>query len=371
MMMINRLEIGNLKEGLHVEFKESYDSLPKNLFETICAFLNTEGGTIYLGIDDTGKIKGIKKESIEMFLDQIASLSNNPWASLSNEELLKIAGFTGHEKEERKQSINLAGILVFGSDEIIREILPAYKFDCLLRRNNVDRYDDRLIIDTNLICAFELMMGFAQKHMNDPFYLEGEQRVSLRDAIFREAISNIIAHRDYTHGSPARFIISQDSIIMDNPCTPHYFGKITPENLVPFAHNPVICRFMIQLGRFDQLGSGVRNIHKYLPLYSKGQKPTFEEVPEGFRLILPLVKVTPEVTPEVGRLLEKLEGDCSKALLMEKLGLNDEKHFRETYLKPAIAQGYIEMTIPDKPNSKNQKYRMTEIGKKIKGRNAI
>ena len=63
--------------------------------------------------------------------------------------------------------------------------VPAYKFDCLLRRVNMDRYDDRLTIRTNLIDAYDQMMGFVEKHMNDPFYLEGDLRVSLREKVFR------------------------------------------------------------------------------------------------------------------------------------------------------------------------------------------
>lgn len=45
---------------------------------------------------------------------------------------------------------------------------------------------------------------------------------------------------------------------------------------------------MIQLGRFDELGSGVINIHKYLPAYSGGADPLFEDTRQGFRLTLPL-----------------------------------------------------------------------------------
>jgi ATP-dependent DNA helicase RecG len=50
---------------------------------------------------------------------------------------------------------------------------------------------------------------------------------------------------------------------------------------------------------------------------------------------------------------------------MKALGLKDEKHFREHYQQAAIALGVIEMTIPDKPNSRLQKYRITEKGRKI------
>ena len=49
--------------------------------------------------------------------------------------------------------------------------------------------------------------------------------------------------------------------------------------------------------------------------------------------------------------------------LQELLGLNHREHFRANYLKPALDLGLIEMTIPDKPNSRLQKYRLTERGK--------
>ena len=41
---------------------------------------------------------------------------------------------------------------------------------------------------------------------------------------------------------------------------------------------------------------------------------------------------------------------------------------RLPYLKPALKQGLIEMTIPDKPNSPLQKYRLTALGKRLKER---
>ena len=44
------------------------------------------------------------------------------------------------------------------------------------------------------------------------------------------------------------------------------------------------------------------------------------------------------------------------------LGLRDKKHFRLAYLTPALATGYLERTIPDKPHSNRQRYRLTESG---------
>ncbi|MBK5276369.1 MAG: hypothetical protein JJE30_15155 [Desulfuromonadales bacterium] len=74
-------------------------------------------------------------------------------------------------------------------------------------------------------------------------------------------------------------------------------------------------------------------------------------------------QVTPQVTPQVERLMETLVGDMSRDQLQMAIGLQDRKSFRELYLAPALAAGLIEMTIPEKPNSRLQKYRLTDLGK--------
>ena len=73
-------------------------------------------------------------------------------------------------------------------------------------------------------------------------------------------------------------------------------------------------------------------------------------------------EATPDVTPEVKRLLNAITGDHSRKELQEMLGLKDDEHFRKTYFLPAIKTGFVEMTRPDKPKSRFQKYRLTEIG---------
>jgi Fic family protein len=72
--------------------------------------------------------------------------------------------------------------------------------------------------------------------------------------------------------------------------------------------------------------------------------------------------VTPEVTPEVRKMLSIMKGEMTRKEIQQILGLKDEKHFRTAYQQPAIAAGLIEMTLPDKPNSRLQKYRITPKG---------
>lgn len=62
---------------------------------------------------------------------------------------------------------------------------------------NLDRYDDRDDIRCNLIESYDRLMHFVKKHLDDPFYLEGDVRVSVRNKLFREVVANILIHREY------------------------------------------------------------------------------------------------------------------------------------------------------------------------------
>src|SRR5690606_23825694 len=54
-------------------------------------------------------------------------------------------------------------------------------------------------------------------------------------------------------------------------------------------------------------------------------------------------QVTPQVSPQVERLLACIQGEMNREALQAALGLDDRKSFRERYLKPALAEGLIEM----------------------------
>ncbi len=81
---------------------------------------------------------------------------------------------------------------------------------------------------------------------------------------------------------------------------------------------------------------------------------------------------TPYDTPQVNNLLHALSEQIkpmSRDELQTILGLKDRKSFRARYLKPAIDNLLITMTRPDKPNSRLQRYVITELGLKVLGGN--
>lgn len=80
-----------------IEYKRAWSELPGNLFETICAFLNRDGGNIILGVEDDGSIeRGVNPESINQMCGNISNMSNNPQrlfpTFLLNPEVLDVDG---------------------------------------------------------------------------------------------------------------------------------------------------------------------------------------------------------------------------------------------------------------------------------------
>jgi len=66
------------KETGELEFKEARNTVPSSLFETVCAFLNRDGGDILLGVHDSGEVLGIDEAVIDKMIKEITINSNNP-----------------------------------------------------------------------------------------------------------------------------------------------------------------------------------------------------------------------------------------------------------------------------------------------------
>lgn len=211
---------------------------------------------------------------------------SHPWLALDNHQLLVKAGLYQRDQHQQ-EGYTLAAVLLLGQDEVITQAVPHFRVDALLRRHDVQRYDDRLDIRTNLLEAYEQLMDFVGKHLPDPFYLEGPTRISLRDKIFREVVANILVHREYTNARPTTFIIYADRVEAENANVPHYGGALLLDAFAPYPKNPTIARFFLQLGRVEELGSGVLNVTHYLPHYVRGALPRFLDGPT-FQTILPL-----------------------------------------------------------------------------------
>lgn len=214
------------------------------------------------------------------------NIEHHPWIDMTDEEMLRSCGLILEDPETNKEGITLAAVLLFGTDNRIMSVLPQHKTDAIFRVFNVDRYDDRDVVITNLIESYDRLMEFGKKHLNDVFTLDGVQRISARDKILREIISNLLMHRDFSSGYVPKLVIERDKITTENANLAHGHGNLNLKTFKPFAKNPPIAKVFREIGLADELGSGMRNSYKYTKMYSGGE-PVFTEA-DVFTTVIPL-----------------------------------------------------------------------------------
>ena len=113
----------------------------------------------------------------------------------------------------------------------------------------------------------------------------------------------------------------------------------------------------------ESLGSGIPRI-----LRAYGED-CFKFTDNFIRITLPISvqdHASDRASDQVKRLLFVLDGEMERTRLQELLAIKNRDYFRKDYLVPAIMNGYVELTIPDKPNSQHQKYRLTVKGLELK-----
>ena len=194
----------------------------------------------------------------------------------------------------------------------------------------------------------------------------------------REGLVNAFAHRDYTDssGGIAVHIYPKRLEIWNSGSLPE---GITPETLInghlSVLRNPDIAHVLYLRGFMEKIGRGSVLILRKCkerglaePVWTSDEKTgvtlTFF-APEVTTEVTPEVtqEVALQVTPEVLQMLRAFVGDMQRRDLQRLLGLKDDEHFRKAYLLPAIRNNLIEMTLPDKPHSSKQRYRLTGKGR--------
>ncbi len=274
----------------------------------------------------------------------------HPWTSMDDMELFRSAGLYGRDMATGEEGFNLAAIMLLGKDEVIFNSVPAYVTDALVRKINVDRYDDREIIKTNLIESYDKLMEFGKKHLPDKFFLEDTTNKSLRNIILREMVSNVLMHREFTSSYTAKFVIEHDRMYVENANRAAYQGFVTVDNLEPNPKNPIIAAFFRNIGYADQLGSGVRNLFKYSKYYS-GKEPQFEEG-DVFKIVMPLdesYSFDYAVNFDVNKSADKMPIKC------RQMPVNAGKvpmHMEINYVSQSLSEQYKRLLLYVEKNGK-------------------
>ncbi|NLE61541.1 MAG: hypothetical protein GX616_24580 [Planctomycetes bacterium] len=256
-------------------------------------------------------------------------------------------------------------------------------------RTETDIVDDRLI-EGSIVDQIDETMDFLKKHTNVRFIITGKPR---RDQLWdyplealRGAVVNAVCHRDYGDTADIQIKVFDDHILIWNPGFLPY--GVTIEDLYRRTHaskprNKLIAQVLYDLEIIERYGSGIQRMLDACRAAGIPE-PTMAESTGGFLITFRGAKggaagpstvkagaesapssrqVTGEVTGEVVRLLHVMQGEMQRQEIQNVLHLRHEDYFRAAYLVPALKAQLIEMTIPDKPRSSKQRYRLTEKGR--------
>jgi ATP-dependent DNA helicase RecG len=202
-----------------------------------------------------------------------------------------------------------------------------------------------------------------------------------------EALVNAVYHRDYLTREPVEVTITGDELTIVSYPGPD--RSVKPSDLAKGRaisrryRNRRIGEFLKELDLTEGRGTGIPKILRAMQ-ENGSPPPEFRTDDEHsfFATVLPIhpdakaaaanlrgtgtAQVTAQVTAHVQALVAKLDGELTRGALQEALGLTHREHFRKAYLLPALDAGLIEMTRPDKPNSRSQRYRLTEQGRRVR-----
>ncbi len=275
----------------------------------------------------------------------------------------------------------VGGMLLFGKDREM--IFPDAWIQCgrFIGKDKADIFD-HIEIHEHLPVAVERVMEFLKKHaMRGADFSELRRRDvwSIPLTILREAVINSVVHADYSQrGAPIRVSFFDDRIEIENPGI--LLPGLTVEDMlqgVSKIRNHVIARVFRELDLIEQWGSGVSRMFKEAEALGLPEPEIFE-VGMRVRFIVNLaesieVETTGSVTDEVELRPESplaakvlvllMENDAGKAELASGLGHKTVSGELKKQIKNLLELDYIEMTIPDKPRSSKQKYRLTAKGK--------
>ncbi len=210
--------------------------------------------------------------------------------------------------------------------------------------------------------------------------------------VVAEAIVNAVCHRDYTSHASVQVMLFKDRLEIWNPGslppTLTLEKMKAPHPSVPA--NPLLAEPMYLTKYIESMGTGIRDMIKrckaaelsepdiridsgcwiitirrktpqVTPQVKTLESNTLQIIADVLGMSTP--QVTQQVAAQVVMILQAAGEGATREALQEAAAMRDREHFRKAYMEPLLAAGWIERTIPDKPTSRFQKYRLTQKGR--------
>lgn len=350
-------------------------------------------------INQLSNLNDFDLSTIKIFLNEIGSDLEKDISSLSIKDIgLRMNIAEGSSENTIPKNV---GLLFFAKN--VHKFFPYAKIEFVIFKDESGTdYTEKIFEGTihnqlkNALNYFKNII-VEEKILKQPGKAKALRFFNYPYEAFEEALCNAVYHRGYDNDSPIEVRIYPNRIgIISFPGPLPPLDKIRLQNYkfeVRKYRNRRIGEFLKELHLTEGRSTGIPTILREMkrnaspkPIFETDEdrtyfKTTFLIHPKFTKKEISKAKIglqestpqaprkystsTPQVTPQVNNLLLVCNGEMNRNELMKSMKLKDRVYFRADILQPAIKLELIEMTIPDKPNSPNQKYRITDKGKEL------
>jgi ATP-dependent DNA helicase RecG len=456
----------SLGEGFTIEFKRS---LTTSISRELCAFANSSGGYVFIGVEDSGVICGVRNhnklkselqsiarsfdpaliidvESVDTVLVVYVPPQNSKPYSFSGKFYLRDGASSQQmNRNEIREFFFQEGVIHFDETpcdsynlqkDLTKEMWQSFIKKAKIPENikpmqvleNLHlKKDDKLTyagawmlakditkysISAKVLCAlfmgttrtnildrqeytddlysiYRNIINYLQAKLNTEFIITATgriERLELPVDALREAVVNALAHRDYRSSACTQVHIFRDRVEIISPggLPAGMTKKDMGRKSIP--RNPLLFGIFFRMDVVEQLGSGIKRILELSREYGTPE-PVIETDNNWVTITFPRDPAKagiPEESegPVEGPVGGPVEGPVSLSVLKQKILLQCEKadsskdellkvmdmkasgYFKRS-LSELIKNVYLEYTIPEKPGSRLQKYRLTEKGESL------
>lgn len=254
---------------------------------------------------------------------------------------------------------------------------------------------DRRDFHNDVYSMIEGVMAWILSKINIEYIIKRvkrEERPELPEEAIREAVVNALVHRDYRSTANTQIYLFTDRLEIVSPGGLPAGMTEADLGLKSIPRNPLLFGILHRMEAVERIGSGIRRIRDLCREHGVAE-PVIEVseswVGTTFKRPGDLTR-TQTVTKSGSRPEPSQVGDpvgtkwgpsqdqaeiirnCmnEKAIseLMQVIGRSNRTKFRDQVIKPLLEAGWLEMTVPDKPTSSKQKYRLTDKGRELQDR---
>lgn len=283
-----------------------------------------------------------------------------------------------------KETVSTAAMLLFGKNP--KHFFPRARIRFVRYEGTEAKVGAEMnvikdvVFDGRILQVTEKALNYLRSQIKERTHLGAGARFVTEpeypEFAWKELIINAIAHRDYSiKGTDIQIKMFDDRITVESPGTLPGIVRLNNMRHVHFSRNPKIAQFLHEYEYVQEFGEGVDRLYEVM---EAAGLPQPEYRVEAFMLYATIRNGSMKGTQHENQrenqhenqhegVYEKILCFCTEPKTRQEIaahcGFKDLRHLSAKYLKPLLESGQLQMTIPQNPRDKNQKYVAAKDGR--------